>query len=160
MAGIKGFLRSFRMPRTGLLLVAACVLLVSGCEKWRLDAQVSNLCAKDGGIRVYETVRLPADQFDQWGMVLFFDPTLGEGALGPDYLHRFEVIELKKGSPNLRRVHVSVTRRADQKLLAETVVYERGGGDFPSPMSDSSFACPDLRTSGENALLKAVFRPI
>ena len=59
-----------------ILLIAA--LLLSGCEKARLDQQVKELCAKDGGIKVYETVKLPADRFDQWGMVKPYDPTQGE----------------------------------------------------------------------------------
>lgn len=53
--------------RTPLVFAMIFGLLLAGCEKARLDAQVKELCAKDGGIKVYETVKLPADRFNQWG---------------------------------------------------------------------------------------------
>jgi len=35
---------------------------------------------------VYETVELPAEMFNRWGQINFFQPTQGENALGPEYL--------------------------------------------------------------------------
>lgn len=57
------------------LIAVACVTGLSGLlwlavgEKWQADRQVRELCAKDGGVRVYETVRLPLSRFDKWGNV-------------------------------------------------------------------------------------------
>ncbi len=42
-----------------LSLTAAC----AGPSKGQLDDEVRRLCAIDGGIKVYETVQLPAEKF-------------------------------------------------------------------------------------------------
>ncbi|GIX28412.1 MAG: hypothetical protein KatS3mg123_2293 [Burkholderiales bacterium] len=54
-----------------LILVSLPLLLMASCAtqtQMALDAEVRRLCAIDGGIRVYEQVKLPADGFDRWGM--------------------------------------------------------------------------------------------
>jgi len=41
-------------------------LSITGCttpSQWIADAQVDELCTKDGGIKVYETVTLPKERF-------------------------------------------------------------------------------------------------
>lgn len=49
------------------LIAALSVAILSGLlwiaegEKWLLDRQVRELCAKDGGVKVYETMRLPPE---------------------------------------------------------------------------------------------------
>ena len=48
--------------------IALLLLLpvIAGCatpSQIMLDAEVKRLCAIDGGIKVYETVRLPAERF-------------------------------------------------------------------------------------------------
>lgn len=52
----------------GFAILSAPVLVSNGV-KAHYDRQVREMCAKDGGVRVYETVRLPADKFDKWGNV-------------------------------------------------------------------------------------------
>lgn len=117
--------------------------LLGGGEQGRLDRQVRELCAKDGGVKVYEQVRLPAEAFDKWGMVKFYDPTKKEEALGTEYSLVTSVDYKRRGSPSLRRYHVQVFRKRDGKLLGESVGYDRGGGDLPGPWQPSSFSCPD-----------------
>ncbi len=39
-----------------------------GGEKVLMDRKVDRLCSKDGGIEVYETVVLPSERFDKWGV--------------------------------------------------------------------------------------------
>lgn len=137
------------------LLAAALLPLLAGCEKHRLDQQVKELCAKDGGIKVYETVKLPADRFDQWGMVKPYDPTQKENALGPEYLFNREITYYRQGNPDMFRMHTQVVRRSDGKLLGESVFYKRGGGDLPGPWHGSSFMCPELSIA--NDVLRQVF---
>ena len=55
-----------------------------GGRKFYYDAEVRRLCAIDGGVKVYETVKLPADKFNQWGQVNFYKPDQGESALGSE----------------------------------------------------------------------------
>lgn len=146
--------------KSKLAVVFICAVAISGCEKARLDAEIKRLCAKDGGIKIYETVSLPSTRFNEWGQVDFFRPSLGENALGLDYLFKFERQLYAKGNPEMSRTHYQVIRRADGKLLGETVLYARGGGDVPSPMHDSSFHCPEVREAGSNALLMKIFTKV
>jgi hypothetical protein len=113
---------------------ALLALVVMGCAmplKDQLDEEVRRLCAIDGGIRVYETVKLPAESFDKWGMVNFYRPTQGDSALGPEYLVKDETEYLLKGEyerPAMWRYQLRVFRRSDGKLLGEQVGYARRGG--------------------------------
>jgi len=143
--------------KTTLLIALIAGLLLMGCEKARLDQQVKELCAKDGGVKVYETVKLPADKFNQWGQVNFYHPTQGENALGSEYVFRADIHYFKKEPPTFIRHHYQVIRRSDGKVLGETVSYGRGGGDLPGPWHPSSYTCPEVSLAGPNALLKAVF---
>jgi hypothetical protein len=143
--------------RIGLLLL---MLLLAGCEKHRLDEQVKELCAKDGGVKVYEVVRMPRSEFTEFGLPLEFRPSRGEQALGPDYLFRVDRSYYRADSPEMSRSHYTVVRRSDNKVLGETVIYGRGGGDIPSPMHESSSFCPPLNEADVDTLLKSVFRPM
>ena len=89
-----------------------------GCEKAELDARMSDLCEKDGGVTVYETVRLPSEMFNQNG-----DPFPGwasrppEQRLGPLYLYELSHAVLKDGDPlrgegRLQRFVEKITRRS------------------------------------------------
>jgi hypothetical protein len=141
--------------RIGLLLL---MLMLAGCEKHRLDEQVKELCAKDGGVKVYETVKLPKESFTEYGDLKFYRATKGEDALGPDYIFVSEITEIKSGNPNLKRVAFGIVRRSDGVTLGESVSYSRGGGDLPGPWHSSSFKCPD-REVGEGFLMRGVFQP-
>ena len=55
-----------------LPFISACA---SGPSKGQLDDEVKRLCAIDGGVRVYETVTLPPEKFNQWGEINFYRPT-------------------------------------------------------------------------------------
>lgn len=50
--------------------MVTAMLALAGCERWALDQQMEELCKKDGGIRVYETVTLPASDFSNIGQPL------------------------------------------------------------------------------------------
>lgn len=124
-------------------------------EKARLDREVDRLCAIDGGIRVYETVKLPADKFDKDGEINFYHPTQGEDALGPEYISKWNIYDYKKGDPGsqgpqelaMRRDHFMIIRKSDMKLFGEFVLYSRVGGDLPGPWAPSSHRCPGLEES-------------
>lgn len=146
---------------------AFAVFLLFGCAtptQSALDAEVKKLCAVDGGIKVYQTVTVSADKFDQWGQVNFFQPDKGEYALGPDYIYRWTKRYYHRGQPalnpreaSLARDHVQVIRRDDRHLLGELVVYHRAGGDIPGPWAPSSYTCPADHDSRETLLLRRVF---
>jgi len=143
-------------------LVTAMLPLLGGCEKFELDRQMEELCKKDGGVRVFETVILPPEKFDQWG-----DPFPGwrgrkpEDRLGADYRYVVETTYLKQGSPmkgegRLDRTSVRIYRRTDEKLLGEAISYGRSGGDFIAYAHPTSRSCPNYKTD-EDWVIKSVF---
>jgi len=125
-------------------------------KKMYWDAKVREMCAKDGGIKVYETVELPPEMFNQWGQINFYRPIDDENALGPKYMVKDEdrFLRPENEKPAIIRHHFLVLRRSDGKLLGERVAYVRRGGDIPGPWHPSSFSCPDYREGG---LLEKLF---
>ncbi|WP_154716609.1 hypothetical protein [Sterolibacterium denitrificans] len=135
----------------GLALVS-----LTGCEKYQLDAEARRLCAIDGGIKVYETVELPPEKFNEWGQPNFYRPDQGENALGVDYVFKKKVIYYRQGNPEMWKTHIQVIRRIDEKTLGVSTSYSRRGGDLPGPAHDSSFGCPEDR--GDVPLLMRIFQ--
>ncbi|MCG7755278.1 MAG: hypothetical protein LZF63_01265 [Nitrosomonas sp.] len=154
------------MKKIVLLLIAAAIVYATFfTEKARLDREVDRLCAIDGGIRVYETVKLPSDKFNERGEITFYRPTQKENALGPEYVFRWNVHYYKKNDPSrqdihessMKRDHIQIVRKSDMKLLGEFVLYRRAGGDLPGPWHPSSYRCPGLKEN-EIILMKQIFR--
>jgi hypothetical protein len=113
----------------------------AGGRKVYYDRQVNRLCRQDGGVKVYETVKLPAERFDKFGIFISYQPSAKE-PLGNEYsLERHEQY-YRYGNPEVRRVQYRVIRRSDGRLLGEGVSYHRMGGDLPGPWHHTSFRCP------------------
>ena len=127
---------------------------------------MEELCKKDGGVKVYETVTLPASEFNDLGQPLyrFIRPGVApEDRLGLDYRYvtRREVLVGEHANPaqgqgRLVRIRWAIYRRADEKLLGEQVQYERIGGDlFTFGFQPSRRSCPTLeRGFDSNIFLK------
>lgn len=131
--------------RKALALVAGFAILsapalVSNGVKAYYDRQVREMCAKDGGVRVYETVRLSDERFDQFGQIRI--PPKQDAKAGDEYFYEWNVHRYKEGNPSIRRDHFLIFRRSDKKLLGEAISYARLGGDMPGPWHESSFRCP------------------
>ncbi|MHB9119732.1 MAG: hypothetical protein ACYC2R_15895 [Burkholderiales bacterium] len=164
LLAVQRLLRRARTPIYKRLVVVVGVAgfggwfwLVAGEKLW-LDHQVRELCAKDGGVRVYETVKLPAEKFNKYGQINFYRPIEGENALGPEYVFRLDAHYYRAGNPSLRRYLVQVFRRSDRRLLGESISYDRGGGDLPGPWQPSGFSCPEgPKAAGEVPLLENIF---
>jgi hypothetical protein len=134
----------------GLAILSMPALISNGVKAY-YDRQVRELCAKDGGVRVYETVRLPAEKFNQWGQPNFHIPITPYDRLkdADEYYREWEITELKSGNPSLVRHYFGLFRRIDHKLLGESVSYSRRGGDLPGPWHGSSFMCPELSVKAD-----------
>jgi len=129
---------------SGIAVLLVLLWLAAG-EKWWLDYQVRKLCAVDGGIRVYETVRLPAEKFNKYGQINFYRPIDGENALGPEYIFKEEDHYYKYGNPEFLREHQEIFRRSDGNLIGEGIIYVRRGGDLPGPWHRTWYTCPDRK---------------
>lgn len=140
-----------------LLVLILLALGFYEARKAYWDYQVRGMCEKDGGIKVYETVKLPPEKFNEWGQVNFYHPTQKERALGSEYKFKEKITVLKTGDLSFLRYHHQVFRRSDNRLLGETTSYGRGGGDLPGPWGGSNFHCPTTSSSSEIALFKNIF---
>ena len=116
--------------------------LVSNSVKGYYDRQVREMCAKDGGVRVYETVSLPAEKFDELKRVNFVLPDKTQVGPADEYYSETDRHYYRNGNPEVSRRQYRIIRRSDQKILGELVFYGRGGGDLPGPWHGSSFTCP------------------
>lgn len=115
---------------------------ISNARKAYYDRQVRELCAKDGGVRVYEKVTLPAKRFDEWGNVDI--PNKRYAKPENEYYFESEDHYYRHGNPKLLRMNTRVIRKGDEKILGESVRYARSGGDLPGPWHGSSYGCPPL----------------
>ena len=129
------------MKRIALLLFASLTVYAAFfTEKDRLDREVKRLCAIDGGIKVYETVKLSAEKFDQYGRIKIQTKEYMKSTdeYYVDYKSNYIII----GNPRLMRINVKIVRTKDGKVMGEFTQYTRGGGDMPGPWHGSSFSCP------------------
>lgn len=129
------------MKKIVLLLFASLIVYATFfTEKDRLDREVKRLCAIDGGIRVYETVKLPVEKFTRYGSISL--PHKGGGKSGDDYFYQSSTAYLIRGNPELVQYRYEVYRQFDGKLLGEIINYSRRGGGIPGPWHVSAFRCP------------------
>ncbi len=125
-----------------LVLIVALVFAFYEGRKAYWDYQVREMCKQDGGFKIYETIELPKEKFNEWDQPNIYRPAEGKDALGSEYIFLSEINYYRKGNPQVARYHIQVVRRKDRKLLGESISYGRGGGDIPNPSYGSSFHCP------------------
>ncbi|MBZ0132965.1 MAG: hypothetical protein K8F53_10175 [Rhodocyclaceae bacterium] len=123
-----------------------------GGRKVYYDAEVNRMCREDGGVKVYEQVKLPPEKFDKYGVVRI--PSRQDAKPDDEYYYDNETTYLQIGNPSLRRSHTRVVMRSNGKVLGEAISYHRVGGDLPGPWHPSSFACPK---PGDLGLEKGIF---
>lgn len=101
----------------------------SETEMRRLDKEVDRLCAIDGGMRIFETVKLHATMFDEYGRPLV--PS-GKDDTRFGYFVRGEakILSGPRQAPGARLIRdmTQVVRSKDDKVIAERVIYVRSGG--------------------------------
>lgn len=129
------------MKKIVLLLFASLIVYATFfTEKDRLDREVKRLCAIDGGIKVYETVKLPVEKFTRYGSISL--PHKGGVKSGDEYFYQSSTVYLIRGNPELVQYRYEVYRQFDGKLLGEIINYSRRGGGIPGPWHVSAFRCP------------------
>ena len=123
-----------------LLFMSWIVYAIFFTEKDRLDREVKRLCASDGGIRVYESVKLPVERFDRYGQIQI--PAKWLAKPEDEYYYEGATNYLIKGNPELLQIRTEVYRKSDNRLLGESTVYMRCGGGIPGPWHMPAFICP------------------
>jgi hypothetical protein len=123
---------------------AACMGYVPG-RKAYWDDQVKAMCAKDGGLTVFEVAEVSRQEYE------LFRVAPGQGyAIRPDQhsgaapvVRRIVQTTIRESNPQVWRLEQSAIRRSDGKVLATHVDYARVGGDLPTGLAhESSFSCP------------------
>jgi len=142
-----------RLPITGAVITAA----LAGCAGWvpgrqaYWDAKVEEMCEKDGGVTIYERVRISRAEINRHVLPMTADGRLGftiKELAHPDApIYAVErTTQIRDGNPRVQRVESEIVRRTNQVVVAKWVIYARAGGDFPTGLSDgTSFICPNLQ---------------
>ena len=110
-------------------------------EKFFLDKQVRELCAKVGGVKLYETVKLTPALLDKAGRIWI--PDKAQAKPLDEYCYETDTRYYRTGNPEMSRVQHRIIRRSDGKVMGELIRYVRRGGELPGPWHGSSFMCPD-----------------
>ncbi len=109
-------------------------------KKMYWDAKVREMCAIDGGVKVYETVAFTSDLLDNFGRINIPDKKNLKSS--DKYFSEWTITHIRKKKPSVTRYKVKIVRRSDGKILGESISYGRGG-DLYGPWHPSSFTCPD-----------------
>ncbi len=137
----------FWLPVQLLVLI---VLYVTYClariQYW--DHEVRQLCAKDGGLHIYEQIEITQEEaalIRREGKEGFLDipPKFLYKPGQPVYASDHQRTLIHKGHPSVEKWVYTINRASDDKVLASAVNYGRGGGDPFGPWEPSHSWCPD-----------------
>ena len=141
-----------------LILVPLLAVGFYESRKAYWDAQVREMCAKDGGVTVLEQISISKEQEEYLphvdGVVAVTRESLSDPR-APAFSKIVETI-VESGNPSVLRYEQVIVRRADKTATARVVIYVRTGGDLPSPAFPSNYYCPPL--SKINSEISKVFR--
>lgn len=122
--------------------LAACVSY-SPARYAHWDAKVRELCKKDGGVTVYERVKLTPREYQMLGGVGGSVSVPLRGAKpGLPYVAESKTTWLNEANPVVSRRETEIVRTRDGKVLSRVVHYSRHGQDFVS-----SYGCWDVGVS-------------
>ena len=114
---------------------------------------LDRLVKHEAGVRdpATGTTTLLADQMldrftrDLWKLAQGGGMTLKDGNSNSTWVSSaLTAFAMQKYYEDFFRLYTQVFRRSDGKLLGESVLYKRGGGDLPGPWHGTSFICPEL----------------
>jgi hypothetical protein len=108
---------------------------------------VDKLCAKDGGTKIYEIIKLPAHQYNKNWIINLQDE---KHSNSKSYYYFKSKIIVIKGSPqssNINKLAIwktvtKIIRTKDKKIMSELISYTRSGGDPLGPWHPSHYTCP------------------
>jgi hypothetical protein len=129
-----------------IVMVSACAAYVPG-EKVYWDARVREMCAKDGGVQIFDKLHVSPTQVSTLSRANgMFNAPMRELAdpKSPAYTILTKTV-IHGGNPSVSRSTADIIRRSNGALIARSVVYTRVGGDIPTHAHPSSFECPDVR---------------
>ena len=150
--------------------LALSLAFLTGCEANRLDRKMEELCKIDGGIKIYETVNVPASWLDEQGYpnnrtfpIRYVGGGLTTQEISDQYIVRIQektIVAVQDDSHlfihgTLRRVQTTVMSTPDRRILGEETTYRRTGGDWSLGHPGSSF-CPYPNPSKD--VIQSIFK--
>ena len=117
-------------------------------QQWRADRLVDELCAKDGGYKVYGNVVLPSSMFNKYGQPeISQSKNSSQSRSGLYYQLNIEDLVGNHDSAEISQLVVMRTRGrlirlGDHEVLGEIIRYTRTGGGPIGPWHPSSYTCP------------------
>jgi len=128
-----------------ITLLAGCKGYVPGLQSY-WDAQVKEMCAKDGGVTVYEKIDIDETDYQKFGGSGGVIPVPDERSKTKSYPYFTKSVRQEINSnPQVARLETEIVRRSDNKILGRVINYLRIGGDFPTGIqNDTSFSCKDI----------------
>lgn len=126
------------------VMLQGCVGYVPG-QQTHWDSKIRQLCERDGGMTVFERMRLTEAQYQALGgrnrdIPI---PSVSSGRKGYPVVTRTAETILNARDPKVYREETDYVRVLDGKILAKLVRYWRVGGDLPSFGHPTTFSCPD-----------------
>jgi hypothetical protein len=129
----------------GLVVLYGCAGYTPGAKSY-WDQRVNDMCAKDGGVTIYERIPIPKAQFEKLPRVgghAAIPPRTDAKADDLVFWDEFST-DIRDANPRVWRSEQIVRRRSDEKIVARIVRYSRVGGDMPTGLAhSSSLGCPE-----------------
>ena len=132
------------------LILAGLGIAYCEANKAYWDHRVRELCKKDGGVTVFETIAISNEEFrllpNVGGVVTL--PSIGTENENHHYFEKSKTTILHRSNPYVWRTDVVIVMRDSDRVMAKYATFHRRGGDFPSGVShESAFGCPDPLTT-------------
>ena len=141
----------FARAAIALAGVVVSAVMLQGCMGYapggqtNWDSKIRSMCERDGGMRVFERMRLTETQYQglrgRSGDIPI--PSLRSGRHGYPVATRTTETTLNERNPRVYREDTDYVRTADGKVLAKLVRYWRVGGDLPTFGHPTTLSCPD-----------------
>jgi len=122
------------------------LLAVAFCEinKAYWDNKVDTLCAKDGGVTIYERVSASRSAYPMIKLTSTNQPIIPFDRYANDedpFYMTAKTTFLESKWISLARYEQTIIRREDKKTLSRIISYGRSGGDFPTGFHPSHYLC-------------------
>ncbi|MHB1054139.1 MAG: hypothetical protein ACYCZT_13900 [Thiobacillus sp.] len=140
----------------GAMATLAGLLWLAQGEKWLADRQVRELCMKDGGVTVFESVVLPVSEYERYMNRNWILPAKEKATSEDNYYYEVDYHYYRKGNPQVARRLARVIRLSDGKTLGQSITYSRGGGGLPGPWHEPAYICPPI-SEGRPDLVISIF---
>lgn len=111
------------------------------------DREVSELCKRDGGDRVFSSIEVSKDDYlrflNKFGK---FEIPLDSPDANVPVVQKRTSSYVRRNDPEVRRDETQIIQKRDGVLLAQTVSYSRVGGDSFG-LQPTYHSCPEQQSS-------------